>query len=464
MPSDFSCTTVKRNLRFSVGDGLANSLAVGLGEGYLVAFAIALGFSTTAAALLSTLPLLVGGILQLLSPWFALKLGSFRRWVLFSTGIQGLSFIPFAYFAKQEHASVFALYGVAAVYWASGMAANPAWNAWLNELIPKRIRTGFFSKRTLLTNLGALLGLVVGGALLGHSSDAMNTFCFIFLACGALRLTSTYFLYRHTESPKSRFNVEALSLPAFIKGLKSEEHGRILLYLLLMQIAVQVSSSFVTPYMLVHLKLSYDIYMVMLVAAFLGRIVTYPLLKVVADRWGVDRLFVISSVLVAPLPVFWLFGDHVVYLFLLQFVSGVVWGAQDLSAFLVLFNRIPQRQRMTLLCSFNFLNTMAFALGSGMGAVVFHNSQNLGFNNYFLVFGLSAALRAFALQAMPGLRIPTLRLAHEWIFMKTLGLRANSGAISGAIVADLDPEPESEQKQTSDHSPARADEVTAKAL
>lgn len=52
----------------SLGDAGCYGAMIGCGETYLPAFALALGLGETSAGLVASLPLLAGGIMQLLSP------------------------------------------------------------------------------------------------------------------------------------------------------------------------------------------------------------------------------------------------------------------------------------------------------------------------------------------------------------------------------------------------------------
>ncbi len=59
---------LRRDLRASVGDGIAWGGMVGLGETYLPAFALAIGLGELTAGLVASLPLLAGGIMQMITP------------------------------------------------------------------------------------------------------------------------------------------------------------------------------------------------------------------------------------------------------------------------------------------------------------------------------------------------------------------------------------------------------------
>ena len=67
---------------------------VGLGESYVPAFALALGFGAVSASLLATLPMLAGAVIQLITPAAIRRLGSYRRWVVLCAQLQALSFAP----------------------------------------------------------------------------------------------------------------------------------------------------------------------------------------------------------------------------------------------------------------------------------------------------------------------------------------------------------------------------------
>src|SRR6516165_6423850 len=86
--------SLRKNLRNSVSDGAAFSVMVGIGETYFPAFVLAMGMGEIAAGLVASIPLLVGAILQMISPVAVVRLGSNRRWVITCVALQALSFLP----------------------------------------------------------------------------------------------------------------------------------------------------------------------------------------------------------------------------------------------------------------------------------------------------------------------------------------------------------------------------------
>src|SRR3990172_2392532 len=174
---------LRRDLRSIVGDGIAFSLMVGVGETYLPAFVLAAGLGEITAGLVSTLPMLVGASLQLVSPAAVRRLGSHRRWVVLSARLQAASFVPLVVGALSGGSDRAWVFVAAAAYWGFGMATGPAWNTWVSTLVPERRRARFFARRNRWCQAALLAGVLAGGALLEggpHLGDRVRVFALLF--------------------------------------------------------------------------------------------------------------------------------------------------------------------------------------------------------------------------------------------------------------------------------------------
>jgi len=79
---------LRHNLAAIHIEGLAFSIMVGVGESYLPAFVLTRGMGPLVAALVATLPILLGSLIQLLSPTLLAKIGSYRKFVIFTAALQ----------------------------------------------------------------------------------------------------------------------------------------------------------------------------------------------------------------------------------------------------------------------------------------------------------------------------------------------------------------------------------------
>ena len=113
---------------------------VGIGETYFAAFASALGSRRDFAGLIATLPMLAGASLQLATPWALRRFRSYRTWVVLCASLQAAALLamPIAALASIGTAAAIWVFVAAALYWAASQATGPAWNTWIEEIIPKR--------------------------------------------------------------------------------------------------------------------------------------------------------------------------------------------------------------------------------------------------------------------------------------------------------------------------------------
>lgn len=406
---------LRRDLALVRADGVAFSLMVGLGETYLAAFALALGNSDVAAGLLSALPMLAGGVLQLIAPAAMHRVASYRAWVMLWAGLQAASFVPLVAAAWLGAAPVALLFACAFLYWGAGLATAPAWNAWMAQIIPSRIRSRYFGARQSAAQLGVLVGLVAGGLLLHQAGGEARGFALLFAAAFACRAFSISVLARQSLPPGGRRPQGARARDLLRTAWSSRSRG-VVLSILICNAAVNLASPFFTPYLLVHSHLRYGEYMTLLAANFLGKIAIYPLLGRIARRAGVRQLLAVGAIGIAPLPLLWTVSPSVSYLFCVQGLAGMFWAAFELGILLSFLDVPDDRERTALLATYHFLNTGAVATASLIGGTTL---AALGQDRdaYLWIFGASSVGRAIGLalllaRARRGMveEIPALRI------------------------------------------------------
>jgi MFS family permease len=425
---------------------------VGMGETYFVAFALALGCGQTFAGLLSTLPQLAGATFQLLTPWAVRRLGSYRAWVVFSCSMQAASLLllPIAALASGGLASLLVFLAVT-MYWAAGLSAGPAWNTWIEEVIPKRLRTKFFACRARVSQFCTMLGLVLGGAALQLGKATywqLTAFCGIFLLASACRFLSSFFLSRQCEPSGGHVPLRRVSFRQFFADRRGSG-GRLVMYLLAVQVAVQISGPFFAPFMLKDLlagdPLAYMNYLILVAICFLAKVVALPLWGRVAHVAGARRLLWIGGIAIVPIAGLWLFADslegykfslavplgfttftwhlsgELAYLAVVQALSGIAWAAYELAMALMFFEAIPSSQRTSMLTIYNFGNALALVAGSLIGAAVL---QGMGETHaaYLWLFAISTAMRVVSVSllfATPERRVEELSPAASATVIQT---------------------------------------------
>jgi MFS family permease len=435
-----SPTLLRRDLRLMVAEGVAFSFMVGAGEAYVPAFALAAGHGELAAGLLATLPMLVGALLQLTTPWGVERMRSHRRWVVLAATAQALSFAPLVAGALLGRLGLVWIFLAAVAYWGAGMAAGPAWNTWVDDLVPIRIRPRFFAARNRAQQAMLFVGLGAVGALLHwasrHGGVSLAVFALPFATAGAARLLSARLLARQSEPHPELPETREITLRAFFGGLRGTPQGRLLRHLLAMTMAVHIAAPYFTPYMLRHLGLSYGAFAMLTAGAFVSRVFALPLLGRAAQRFGTRALLWFGASGVIALPPLWLVSDDLRWLLSVQLVSGVMWASFELAAMLSFFEGIERRERTSVLTLYNFGNAGAIGLGALLGGAFFRFLP-ADASVYVWLFFVSSAARALALRMLWPLG--SLGVPRARIVLRTLALRPAQGALQRPIVASFEP-------------------------
>ena len=431
---------IRKNLRASAADGAAFGGMVGIGETYLAAFALAVGMSELTAGMVASLPMLAGGAMQLLSLRAVRWFGSEQRWILFGASVQACAFLPLVYAAMQGTISPAALLLIASIYWGAGLATGPAWNAWIENLVPTRVRTRYFAVRSRLAQLTTLGGFLVGGGLLAWGQAAGNVqwaFAAMFLAAGLLRFWSVYWLSRHQLVKPRRITTGMAANPAGREPVPlTGIHGGILLvFLAVLQGMVQLSGPFFTPFMLKELQFTYVQFVGLISLSFVAKSISLAYWASFAKRSGVKALLWIGAIGLVPLSACWIVSQAYVWLMIVQIVSGVLWAAYELGFFLMFFEAIPKHRRIVMLTVYNFANTLAIFVGAAIGGWLLTKTGTTR-ESYYLLFGLSSTGRLLALGILASATLSSVPVIQLGI--RVLSLRVSAGSLDAPVLASMD--------------------------
>jgi len=425
---------LREDLRAISADGAAASVMVGVGETYLPAFVLALSASQVASGLVATVPMLIGAVLQLISPYVVRRLRSHRRWVVLCATIQALAFVPLFGAAVAGRMPMLVVFAVASVYWATGQAGGASWNTWVGGLVPERLRNHYFAKRTLIAQFGLLAGFLLGGMTLQAGTslgEPLLPFALLFLVAGGSRLVSARFLSRQSEPNPPGGELWSLRPGQLLVQAQHQRIAKILLYMLAVQTSVQIAGPYFTPYMLRHLMFSYADFVALICAAYVAKILALSLMGRLADRWGAKRLLWIGGLAISPISALWILSDSFYFLLGLQVLSGIAWAGYELAMLLLFFESIPSRQRVAILTVFNLANAAAVVFGSLLGGV-WLAAMGATTQAYLALFVVSGVARLTALLLL--VRIPHVALRPFTLATGAMTLRPSMGSMERPIL------------------------------
>jgi MFS family permease len=406
--------------------------------------------------------MLAGASLQLATPWALRKFGSYRTWVVLCASMQAaaLLLMPIAAWFIGSAAAAW-VFVAATLYWAASQATGPAWNTWIEEIVPRRVRANFFACRARISQTCTLLGFVAGGLALqaGQAHHwLLPAFTIIFLAGSACRFLSALFLSRQSEPSRGNYVTRHVSLGEMFSRTRGDVGMKLVFYLLAVQTAVQISGPYFTPYMLAQERLSYFSYMVLIGIGFLGKVIALPLWGRVAHYAGARRLLWIGGTAIVPVAALWIAADlfqpwqttvrlhaaggvweipvsgELIYIGCIQLISGIAWAAYELAMLLMFFEAIPRQDRASVLTFYNFGNAAALVAGGLIGATVLQ----LGGEShaaYLTLFGLSSLCRLATVALLRGAPDRAVEVVQPAV--RVIAIRADTGAVERPILPSL---------------------------
>lgn len=429
--------------RVSLFDGFFCALMTGFGETYFIAFSVQSGLTAPLAALLGAWPLLLGAFMQLISPWGVRFFKSYKKWVVVAAFMQALSFIPLIVAAFTIHpkstldnqTGLFVFFLLAlGFYWASGFATGPAWTLWIKSLTRAEHRTEFFSHRLKLSQIGIMIGIILGGLALEACPDEQKLHCFagVFFSAAVFRLLSVAFLNRHKkQNPGCQIVMQKGLRQSWLSFFKDQKYRSLMMFLFVFNSAIFFSAPMVTPFLLDFRKLSYLDFMFSISSFLFGKIVFLHYAGEWIKQWGLRRIFIIGALGISPLPALWPEAHSTLFICLLQFASGGMWSLFEVCLTLIFFDQIKEEEKVPVLSLFNFYNTFALVLGASLGALFMQNnlgSHRLSELAYQNIFYLGSALRLLSAFLLLPIAPPSLLNRVPFVFKlasTTVGVTAS---------------------------------------
>ena len=387
---------VRHDLRAVWLDGIAWSIMVGMGETYFPAFALGLGLEPVWAGLVATVPMVLGALLQLSAPVWLERWRSHRRLVVACAALQAASCLPLAIGAWRGHMDATWLYAWVTVYWAAGLGTAPAWGTWVETIVPARVRIHYFARRNRMLYVFQVVGVVAAGWMLqvgGRTGHLMHAFALVFLFAGLARAISASLLAGQSEPTPMPEGMRSVGGRELLARFAHGDDGRLILYMLALQLSAQVAIPFFTPYVLESLRFSYLEYTILLAAAVASRFVFLPWFGRIARGRGLRALLVVGGVTVPVASLLWAVSTRFEVLLVAQLFAGAAFAAYELASFLLLFQAVALRERTSILTTYHVANSLAIFGGSMLGAAILSEAGS-GSRAFVVVFVVSAALRA----------------------------------------------------------------------
>ena len=441
---------VSRGLRLSVYDACAYAVMMGVGESYLIAFAISIGATATEIGYLTTTPLLVGSLLQLLSPAAIQRTGSRRKLVVWAATLQGAVYLPLAYLAYRAEtvtaaSPVWILIALAIVYQSALLFLAPAWQSWMGDLLGRGDKGHYLGRRNLTSGAVQFVVFLATGVLLNVSAaqgrGRTGAFALLFMLAFLARGVSVMFLKRQYEPVMSTAGESAspVRLRHLLFRPGEVNSAALILYLATMNFCVYVSVPFFSPYMFRGLEFTYLQYTIVTSASMLARFTMMPFWGRMCDRYGARKILLSAGLSIGMVPLLWCYLRQPAFLALAELYAGAAWAAFELSSFYFLLDAISPERRPRLLAVYQAINGVAIFGGMNAGLLLaslgtFRGSSLLlpilvsgiarltitaGFWRFLREVRLVESIRYDQLMLKALIWVPTTGIVYSWEYLRS---------------------------------------------
>jgi MFS family permease len=321
----------RQALVWSLWDGILGAAMIALVETFAVAAAVKLKAPAMAIAMLGSLPLLVGSLLQLVSPLLVSERRTRKGFVIWAVVIQALFVVAAGLSGYLPASMAVATYLIAfTLYGSSGNAVSNLWMSWMADLVPQSVRGRLFAWRGRIF-AGVSLGcsLTVGLLARRYTSETAPWvfFTIVFSVAGLVRLGCAFCLTRQHEPP-----------PAVERGRRawprvSREFVIFAAASALLNGSAAMAGPFFGVWFLRDLHFDYLALAICSSATILGSMTALPLWGRLADTSGNRRVMQVTAFLVALVPLPYLALDSRYMIWLFNFYSGVAWAGYNISSF-----------------------------------------------------------------------------------------------------------------------------------
>ena len=357
---------IRKNLKYSIIEGSFFAFMFGLGENYLSAMAVFLGFSALQISILNSLPQLVGAFAQLGTYRFAEIFNSTKRFVVILAALQALMWILLIYIIRITD-SYIAILLWSISYYTIASIIGPAWISWMGYLVPLRIRANYHANRNRIIHSSVFIAIMLGGVILKIFKDDMILGFTIMFTIGAIgRIISSYYLSKKNDEGIEKINDNY----KYSEVLKDKTKTLFMIYNTSIHFSVMFLGPLFTIYILRTMELSYFVLTLCMVSWWVGNVFSSRYWGRVSKRRGNFYLLKLTTIIMCILPILWVsvyyFSDlgRIFVSLVINLIAGITFSGFGLSSFNIVYDISNKNEVIKFSSLMNCLKGIGIFLGS----------------------------------------------------------------------------------------------------
>jgi len=352
---------LKKNLHFSIVEGSCWAFMFGMGENYLSALSVFLGYSAFQISLLTSIPQFLGSLFQLFSNHFLKVFKSQRNFVVILSYIQAFLWLLLVYIIFYKNNYLFILLWFIS-YFTIAYIINPVWISWMGYIVPKRIRSTYHGIRNRNINFFILIAILLGGAILDiFSSNLLSGFSILFFIAFIGRVLSSYFISRKSQVIIAENGTES----QFRYFLKNKVTFTFILFKFLINFSIMFLGALFAIYILRTLGMNNLVIGYCGASWWSGNILSSKYWGELSKKSGYFYILKITTISLSVLPFLWILvyysGNLKLYIILiLSLIAGITFSGFSLSSFNLVYDIVDSKDVV------KFSSVLRFSEGLGI--------------------------------------------------------------------------------------------------
>lgn len=399
----------KRAENYLMKDGAATSAKDSILSSYLTPLALFLGATSEQIGFLSSIPSLIGNIIQPIAGKYIETRGGKKSTSLIASALASIIifFIALLPLASVPEKIFYLIVFFSAYNLIAGFGST-SWLSWIADIVPEKTRGEFFGNRNSVAGIVSLIVSFSAGLLLSAAGEGIG-FPIIFIFC-ALAAFASYMLLRNVpKSPQAPHGHFDLGIKEFFRDFRGHKNfSNFTYYIFFLNFGIFIASPFFIVYMLKDLGIGYLGYAFLIAAEAAIAIFSQKYWGRLMDRFGDRTILGVCGILISFVPIAFILTNNVWTLLFAQALAGFAWSGFDLARFNFLLDSTPPQKRPNFIANHKLLTGLAIfagGLAGGFLAAAFAGMQVLFLGGLKILFAL-----AFVLRIIPtAIFIPRLR-------------------------------------------------------
>ena len=376
---------IKKNLKYSIIEGSFFALMFGLGENYLSALGVFLGYSALQISVLSSLPQLAGAFIQLASNNLAKIFKSMKLLVVMLSLSQSLMWVLLIILIfNTKNYLIMLLWAVG--YFSIASAMGPVWISWIGYLVPKSIRSNYHANRNKIINTLIFASILIGGLILKIFQDNMILAFSIMFGIAAIgRLLSAYYLNKKDDAG----NTDDGDAYSYKNILQSRRKMLFIAYNTSIHFSVMFLGPLFTIYILRTMELSYLVLTFCMAAWWAGNILSSKFWGRMGKSKGNLYILKLTTILMVILPLLWIsvyyfnYEGRIIVSLIINVLAGISFAGFGLSSFNYLYEISDKKEVVKISSLVNCLKGVGVFTGAVIAGSIVDSNAIIDFTSNY---------------------------------------------------------------------------------